>query len=468
MTGPLNSNPHGVFKRLYHGENHANIVGRWKLWFSLSAVLLLVGIVALGTRGLNLGIDFTGGTIWKADAGKATVAEVTDAVKKLGYTDVQIQEVTDSAGGADTRQITVETEASAEPSAATTKALDKATKTLDGIRGSAPKEARAAFNTSYGNLSELSGPFAQDVPTTLSELQTQLDGVAKKVAAAAKDKKVAVAKAQAAAIEKKVEALGEAEDLERRRVSQDVSKVLSELTGTPVDKIAVDQVGPSWGKQISEKARTALIVFILAIMLFISIRFEAKMALATVISLVHDLLMVVGLYALFGFPVTPTTIVALLTMLGFSIYDGIVVFDRINENTKLLSDKSKMTYSDMANLSLNQVLMRSLNTSITTVLPIVAVLVVGKVVGATVLEEFGVALLLGLISGAYSSLFIATPVLALLKEREPRYRALRADIEARGHGSVVEPAKAETDDDPVKTSVTSGAAPRPRKQGRKR
>jgi preprotein translocase subunit SecF len=160
-----------------------------------------------------------------------------------------------------------------------------------------------------------------------------------------------------------------------------------------------------------------------------------------------------------------------------------VVFDRVNENTKLLNAKSKMTYSQMANRSLNQVLMRSLNTSITSLLPILSVLVIGAVVlGASTLEEFGLALFLGLLSGAYSSIFIATPLLALLKEREPRYRDLRAQIAERGHGSVpatAEVVRTEAEEDPVMASVKAGptgprapiapgGTPRPRKQGRKR
>jgi preprotein translocase subunit SecF len=171
---------------------------------------------------------------------------------------------------------------------------------------------------------------------------------------------------------------------------------------------------------------------------------------------------VVGIYALLQFPVTPATVIAVLTILGFSIYDGIVVFDRVDENTKLLGKKSKMTYSEMANLSMNQVLMRSLNTSITALLPILSVLVIGAyVLGATTLEEFGLALLLGLLSGAYSSIFIATPLLALLKEREPRYRELRARIESRADHDAPEVAE-------VVAAGGAGAAPRPRKKGKRR
>lgn len=471
-AGPIVTAKHGVLKRLYHGENRANIVGRWKLWFAISGVLLLIGVATLATRGLNLGIDFTGGTIWKAEAGKASVSDVQSAMADLGYKDVQVQEVTEVSGGKELHQIQVEAEASADPTKATTKALDQATKDLGEARSAMPNDVRGQFSRVYGNLSELQGPFAQDVPAPLAALQKQIAGVEAVVKKAAPASKVNVARTQATAMEKNVEKLSDLEDVERAKVSQDVTNKLAELTGTPADKITVNTVGPSWGKQISDKAQTALIVFLLAIALFITIRFEAKMALATVVALFHDLLMVVGIYALFGFPVTPGTVVALLTMLGFSIYDGIVVFDRVNENTRLLTGRSsKMNYTEMANLSLNQVLMRSLNTSITTLLPILSVLVVGSfILGASTLEEFGLALFLGLLSGAYSSLFIATPLLALLKEREPRYRDLRRQIAERGHGSVEADQDADADDDPVKTAVLAGGAsrPRPRKQGKKR
>ena len=143
-------------------------------------------------------------------------------------------------------------------------------------------------------------------------------------------------------------------------------------------------------------------------------------------ALVHDLLVTVGVYSISGFEVTPATVIAILTILGYSIYDGIVVFDKVDENTRLVSLGNRMTYSDMVNLSLNQVLMRSLNTSITACSRSSSLLVVGSfVLGASTLQEFALALFIGLVSGAYSSIFIASPLLAWLKEREPRYRDVR-------------------------------------------
>ncbi len=157
---------------------------------------------------------------------------------------------------------------------------------------------------------------------------------------------------------------------------------------------------------------------------------------------------------------------AVLTILGFSIYDGVVVFDRVDENTRLLTGSARMTYSEMVDLSLNQVLMRSLNTQITALIPILSVLLVGSfALGATTLQEFGLALFIGQLSGAYSSLFIASPALALLKEREPRYKALRARLEERGVAGrgrrEAEEALADVDADEATSdgSSTAGTAP---------
>jgi len=221
---------------------------------------------------------------------------------------------------------------------------------------------------------------------------------------------------------------------EREQREQEVVSVLADLSGTTEAQVEADQntVGPTWGDEISSKAIRALVIFFVLISIYITLRFELKMAIGTLAALVHDLLVVIGAYAILQLPVTPATVIAILTILGFSIYDGIVVFDRVDENTRLLSAGARMTYTEMTNLSLNQVLMRSLNTQITALLPIISLLVVGSLIlGATTLQEFGLALFLGQLSGAYSSIFIASPVLALLKEREPRYQALRKRLEER-------------------------------------
>jgi preprotein translocase subunit SecF len=186
-------------------------------------------------------------------------------------------------------------------------------------------------------------------------------------------------------------------------------------------------------------------------------------------------------YSIAGFEVTPATVIALLTILGFSIYDGIVVFDKVDENTKLVGTSHNLTYGGMVNLSLNQVLMRSLNTSITALLPVASLLVLGSwILGATTLEQFALALLIGLFAGAYSSIFIASPLLAVLKEREPRYRELKAKLSGR-QGPVAAPSATSGDEvvvdrarpsrrSDVPAPALSGRAipPRPRKKSKKR
>jgi preprotein translocase subunit SecF len=259
----------------------------------------------------------------------------------------------------------------------------------------------------------------------------------------------------------------------------EIADALAELTGVGSSDVSESFVGASWGEEITDKAVRALLIFLVVITLYVTFRFEFKMALATLAALVHDILVTIGVYSLTGFEVTPATVIAILTILGFSIYDGIVVFDKVDENTRLVSSTTRMTYSDMVDLSLNQTLMRSLNTSITALLPIASLLIVGSfILGATTLQEFAVALLIGLASGAYSSIFIASPLLAVLKEREPRFRDVRRRIEARAPASgPIEPAPG--DREPVAAAVGSGPAdagtrptatgaipPRPRKKKR--
>jgi preprotein translocase subunit SecF len=179
-------------------------------------------------------------------------------------------------------------------------------------------------------------------------------------------------------------------------------------------------------------------VFFIAVTLYISARFEFKMAVAAIAAVIHDILVTVGIYSLTGFQVTPDTVIAVLTVLGYSLYDTVVVFDRIRENAKGLGASGRITYSDMVNLSMNQTLARSINTSLVAIMPVLSVLVVGSfVLGATSLQDFGLALVIGLTSGAYSSIFIASPLLAWMKEREPRYVTIRQRLETRGERAAV-------------------------------
>ncbi|MGH9193082.1 MAG: protein translocase subunit SecF [Acidimicrobiales bacterium] len=316
-----------IWTRLYHGETNVDFVGRRKLWFTLSLVAVLIGITSLLTRGLNLGIDFEGGTVWQVPAGDASVADARDAVDQFGLGDATIQELESDEG---------------------------------------------------------------------------------------------------------VELRVESEDVSPD-TSNEVTAALADLTGSSVDDVSLTEVGPSWGEEISEKALRALVVFLVLVTIYIALRFELRMAIPTLVALIHDVLITVGVYAVTQLEVTPATVIAVLTILGYSIYDGIVIFDKVDENTRLVSSTGGLSYGGMVNVSLNQALMRSLNTTITALLPVGSLLIVGSwIMGAVVLQEFAIALLIGLFSGAYSSLFIASPLLAWLKEREPRYRDIKRRIDARG------------------------------------
>ncbi|MBW3536938.1 MAG: protein translocase subunit SecF [Actinobacteria bacterium] len=212
-----------------------------------------------------------------------------------------------------------------------------------------------------------------------------------------------------------------------------VRQELADLAGIEPGQVSLSEIGPSWGETITEKAQRALVLFFLAVALYISFRFEWKMAFTALLALFHDILVTVGIYSLSGFEVTPVTVIAFLTIMGFSLYDSIIIFDKVDENTKGLAATGRLTYSATVNLSTNQMLMRSVNTSIVAILPILSVLVVGAfILGATTLQDFGLSMFIGMSVGMYSSLFIVPPVLAWLKEREDRYSSIRRRLQARG------------------------------------
>lgn len=202
---------------------------------------------------------------------------------------------------------------------------------------------------------------------------------------------------------------------------------LAKQAGVSASDVSVKVVGPTWGKQITRQAVVGLIVVLIAITLYITFRFEWKMAIGAQVAMVHDVLVTAGVYALTGRQVSPATVIAILTILGFSLYDTVVIFDKIQENTESPAMLAKDTYSGVVNTSVNQVFMRSVNTSLVVVLPILSLLLLGGVT----LKDFAFAMLIGVITGAYSSIFVASPILALLKEREPRYVQLRARHEAK-------------------------------------
>jgi preprotein translocase subunit SecF len=215
-------------------------------------------------------------------------------------------------------------------------------------------------------------------------------------------------------------------------VTQNVAAAIAHTFHLAQTSVSVQLVGPTWGSSITSKAIEALIIFLVVIVIYLSIAFEWRMAVAAFVALLHDILITVGVYSLTGFSVSPTSVVGLLTILGYSLYDTVVVFDKVRENTAGLLTTQRSTYSDAANLALNQTLVRSINTSLTALLPVASILFVGAgLLGAGTLKDLALVLFVGMLSGTYSSIFIATPVLADLKERDPQYKELAVKVSRR-------------------------------------
>ena len=235
-----------------------------------------------------------------------------------------------------------------------------------------------------------------------------------------------------------------------------VQAKLTELAGlSDVDEVNVQDVGPSWGQQVSNKALRGLIVFLVLVSLYISLRFEWKMAVGALAALFHDLIATAGIYTLLGLEVSPATVIALLTLMGFSLYDTVVVFDKVKENADLLTGASKISYSEMVNRSVNRVLVRSINTSLSSVLPVAGLLFVGVYLfNADTLKDLSLAMFIGALVSTYSSIFVASPILAWLKEREPRNQQIRARASAAVRP---EPAAATVPAAPSSTSAASVA-----------
>lgn len=334
---------------------YLNIVGHWKIWYAISGIIFVVAMVAMLTRGLNFGIDFTGGTEITVKTAKSgvSVGQIRDAVGKLGYGDAQIQ--------------------------------------------------------SSGN-----NTFLIRTPQLNDQKKTEL-----------------------------INSLGKDAEVGLQKDSQ--GKFIADIK----------DVGPGWGVQVSRHAIIGLAAFIVAVIIYISLRFEFKMAMTAVVEIIHDFVITIGVYALVGREITPATIIAVLTILGYSLYDTIVIFDRVKENTDQLTRQSKKTYSQTVNDSVNQVLVRSINTSLTTLIPIVAILFFG---GAT-LKVFAFPLFIGVLSGTYSSIILAPPILSQWKETEPKYKAYRERI-GRGQAKGV-PAKAKAGGSVSPVTKKAGAKPAP-------
>lgn len=311
---------------LYSGEVSYDFVGKRRRWYALSAVFLVLALIGLFGRGLNLGIEFKGGSEFTVPNTTASVEDVRTTVEGVGIVD----------------------------------------------------------------------PIVTQVGTDKIRIQTQ--------------------------------ALTPTE-------STEVTAALAKDLGVAQGEIGVTLVGPSWGGEITKRAVQGLVVFLVLVVVFLSAYFEWRLAVAALVALVHDLVITIGIYALTGFEVTPATVIGVLTILGFSLYDTVVVFDKVRENTRGITSSNRVTYSEAANLALNQTLIRSINTSIVALLPVAAILVVGVgLLGAGTLKDLALALFIGTAAGTYSSIFIATPVACQLQERRPDMKALAARVAARRAG----------------------------------
>jgi preprotein translocase subunit SecF len=245
--------------------------------------------------------------------------------------------------------------------------------------------------------------------------------------------------------------------------SNAIQDALAAKFAISVESIDTQIIGPSWGEEITKKALYGLFAFLIAVMLYLAMTFELKMAIAAIAAVLHDVLITVGIYALVGFDVTPATVIGFLTILGYSLYDTVIVFDKVRENTKSITSTGKSTFSQATNLAVNQTIVRSINTSVIALLPVGSILFVGAgLLGAGTLKDLSLALFIGLAIGTYSSLFIAPQVLTGLREREPAMIALTKRVNARGGVSpvAIEPT--------VDISQNRGPRNQPKRKGKKK
>jgi preprotein translocase subunit SecF len=407
------------FRRLYRGQTNFDFVGRRRFWFAISAVVIVVGMSALGIRGLNLGIDFKGGSTWTVLSKTVSQTQVTNVVSAAGLNQPVVEILTNPITG----QRTIQVEADLN----SLSAKEQARISNDVVLSLA--KMVHAYNPAA--VAHVAGSGTWTIPgwgASRSTLETALRGIGVVNPTVTYVTESTHHRIQVTA---DVASLTHAQ---QAALSKQIKLTMATVTHTyNTNAVSSSFVGPTWGGEITEKALEALIAFFIAVVIYISFRFEPKMALAAFIAMLHDLAVTVGIYAIFGFQVTPDTVVAVLTILGYSLYDTVVVFDRVRDNAKPFAVSGRMTYSAMVNLSMNQTLARSINTSMVAILPVLSVLLIGaELLGAITLQAYGVALTVGLLSGAYSSIFIASPLLAVMKEREQRFRAIRQRLASKG------------------------------------
>ena len=373
----------GKFSRLgndlYQGRKSYDFIGHKALWYAISGILVGLAILVVVVKGLNFGIEFTGGTQYRID------------------------NLSSSVSGQDT---------------------------ADELRDE------------IGSSEELDF-IAEPTVTTSGENSIIIQ----------------------------VEDASEADDKVIRGIISDVTGV--DATG---DDISQDEIGASWGREVAERAIIGVAIFLTLVVLFIWAYFrEWKMSVAALIALFHDIALTVGIYALSGFPVTPAAVTGLLAILGFSMYDTVVVFDKVRENTHELRQKGQ-TYADAANLAVNQTLVRSINTSIVALIPIGAILYVSAIqLGASSLKDLALAQFVGMAAGLYSSIFIAPRILVQMKGSEAAIQLAdkRAKARARHDADRYANVPAFTEDMPVQDepgadvaddAPVGGAAPPVREQ----
>jgi preprotein translocase subunit SecF len=423
-----------------HERTNFQFIAHSKRYLIIFLVVVLGGLGLLFVRGLNLGIDFEGGVSWQIDAAKGVhpnVADVRNLVSKAGVNDFKATIGTNPQTGNQT--IRVQAKVQDDPSDTVRHAIATAT-------------GRPFSEVQFTGVGD-GGRFVVTKVTEPSKVAVT-NAVARVVGAGqhpavtinGDQVSVTVTKLPSSTVDKVSNAL--------------LTYANGKKTMTPTQlqnaqkNLSISTVGPTWGSTVSHKAIDALIVFFLVLALYLTVRFELKMAIAAIVAVIHDIIFTVAAYAVFHFTVSPATVTAFLTILGFSLYDTVVVFDKIKENQSMLVAQRGMTYGEMANRSLNQVLMRSLSTSFVALMPVLSLLLIGSgAFGATALEDFALALFAGLFIGTYSSVFVATPLLVWWKEREPQYRALKERAARLGAVAAAPP--------PAPKKATPAPAPTP-------